>query len=261
MAIYIDDSEGRFFVRFTSDDSRQAIEQFVAEHGLSVDWSNIIMGSTGTLNGRRFEMFRLPIVTGPVAGALPTTFASSSILLALQHELEGDGYFRVLRSDLEAGSDIQRVTFQPGPTEEDSNYVFLLSRVGTLTSHGVPAGGLAVENLLARRRQRLATTTDEVLRVAFLLGRACESFGSFGNTIRVAALKRLAASVGGPRTTETLKRQSETTLVDTAAQALLQVLEGRLRELIAGLVLDLKYRYDEAASIADAALATMIKLA
>jgi hypothetical protein len=113
MAIYIDESEGRLFVRYTSDDPRQAVEDFDAQQGLLVDWSKVVTSSTGTINGLWIEQYRLPISTA-VVGKVPSDFSTSSFLGPLREELEGNGFFRALRSDLEAGHEIQGVSFKGG---------------------------------------------------------------------------------------------------------------------------------------------------
>src|SRR4051812_1485868 len=105
MPVSLDESEGRLFVRYTSDDARDAVDAFIAEHGLVVDWSRAVRSSTGTINGRRLELYRLP-VTATVVGSLPPDFSPSSFLAPLRDELEGDGFVRALRSDLEAGHEI-----------------------------------------------------------------------------------------------------------------------------------------------------------
>jgi hypothetical protein len=258
MAVHIDESEGRLFVRYTSLDSREAVEDFVAKHGLLVDWSRVLTSSTGTINGRRVEQYRLPISTG-VLGNLPAEFSAASFLIPLRQELEGDGFFRALRSDLEAGHEIQRVTFKTETGGKRARYEFVLSRLGALTTHEVPAGELPVENLLMRRRQRLAGAGDEALRVAFHLHRVGLLFRAFGSSSFRSALRALAAEVGGPRSIG--RSSGDEPANQPALEALQLLLESKLRELVAGLTLDLTYRYDEAAAIVDDALAQLISTA
>jgi hypothetical protein len=72
-----------------------------------------VTSSTGTINGLWIEQYRLPISTA-VVGNLPSDFSTSSFLGPLREELEGDGFFRALRSGLEAGHEIQGVSFKGG---------------------------------------------------------------------------------------------------------------------------------------------------
>jgi hypothetical protein len=209
------------------------------------------------MNGRRIDQFRLPIVTA-LAGTLPSDFHPSSFLERLRDELEGDGFLRALRADLAAGHEIQRVTFQRATAERDAQYVFLLSRLGTLTTHEVGAGSLAVDNLLTRRRQRLASIADETLRAAFQLDRACRLFSSWGTTPRTVALKALAAEVGGPHSTPMANVFSDEPTNSRLSESVQLALQSKVRELVTNLTLDLRYRYDEAATIIDDALATLI---
>ena len=259
MAVSVDKSEGTRFVRYSSDDSREAVEKFVAEHDLVVDWPRAFASSTGVLEGRRIELIRLPIVPWFVAGGLPDGFATSSLLRPLEHDLEGDGFFRVLVDDLEAGHDIQSVTFANSSPERLPYYSFFIARLGVPTLRQATAGGLAVESLLARRRQRMENTANEGQRVAFLLERACEPIVSFASPLGRRALAVLADQLGGPRSGRASSRQPESESVSQDPSDALAVLKSAVRVQVAGLTLDLRYRYQEAAAIVDDALSRLVR--
>ena len=56
------DEQGKPMGRFTSHDSKKSVERFVAENNLAVDWSRAYVSSTGSINGRRYEFWRLPVI-------------------------------------------------------------------------------------------------------------------------------------------------------------------------------------------------------
>ena len=219
------------------------------------------MSSTGTINGRPVALYRLPIVEDGSQDTEDTsarTFQTTSFVAALQKEIEGDGFFQVLKSDLEAGHEIQRVMLETAGLESP-RYIFLLARQGVTTTREVPAGGLAIENLLLRRRQRLFSLTDESRRAALHLDRACQPFAVFGRPTMMVTLRTLATRFGGQRGSQATSDPLEEELaIQGASEALLQVLETAVRTLVAHLCLDLEYNFDQARTIADRALATII---
>ncbi len=260
MAIYIDDSEGKRFVRYTSLDSKESVEEYVADSGLVVDWSKVLLSSTGVINGRPIEMYRLPIIDGSPSGTLSADFPSWSLLVSLARELQGDGFTRALHSYLEVGHKIMRVTIEPATDLQPVQYVFLLYRQETFTFHRVPAGQLPVEKLLSRRGQRLASEGDESLRVEFLLKRSGEPFAVWGSATSQMALRLLAKSIGGPRCQGAEGSPlDEESIIQAPLQAMLAVLQSEVRQILSDLVLGLNYRLEEAGSILDTALAAMIK--
>ena len=259
MAVSIDKSEGTRFVRYSSEDSPEDVERFVAEHDLVVDWHRAFVSSAGILQGRRVELFRLPILSWFMAGDLSDGFAQSSVLRPIQQELEGDGFFRVLVADLDAGHDIQQVTFESSSPEKSPHYSFLIARLGVPTRREAAAGGLAVESLLARRRQRMETLENEALRVGFLLRCACDPLARGDSPAGRRAMAIVAARVGGPRCRRTMVQPGESEFADQGmAEPIVLVLHQALRRLVARLTLDLRYRYEDAAAIIDDALAGLV---
>src|SRR5256885_2253064 len=61
MTIYIEEDRGKPYLHFTNRDSRTAVEEFIAEHGLKVDLSLSFMTAGGTLEGKPFEQWHAPI--------------------------------------------------------------------------------------------------------------------------------------------------------------------------------------------------------
>lgn len=56
-----EDEIGKPFVRYSSEVPLEAVQQFVAETGLRADWPKAFMSSTGVVNGRRIDQWRLPL--------------------------------------------------------------------------------------------------------------------------------------------------------------------------------------------------------
>ncbi len=249
MAPFIDESEGNRFVRYTSDDSKESVEQFVKANRLEVDWSHLLLSSTGTINGRRVEQYRLPII-------------ESTFVLSLRQELQGDGFYRVLQSDLEAGHDIHGVGFESTSPQQHARYTFVLARLGIVTTREVPVGGLAVENLLWLRRQRLKTLADEANRLAFHLRQAGTPFEFFGDATRSLAIAMLCSVFGRART---VRASQGVVQQDTANQAvahtMMVTLATALRTYVSKLTADLLYSFDEAIAIAEDALINLTSAA
>jgi hypothetical protein len=261
MSIHLDGSDGKPFVRFTSDDPRESVEQFLAERGLVGNWPALVQSSTGVINGHRFAQLRLPLAGGPVPGKLPDHFARESLLASLQAELQGDGFVQVLRSDLEAGYGILRVSFADADGEKPARYAFWLFRLGGYKSLEVPAGGLAIEGLLRQHHQRLESLDAEARRLCFLLRQACEPFAALGDAARQIAVRHLISAVGGPLS----RNQAERTPWVEADQPwviepIAQLLKTALLDAIVGLIPDsgAAYVFGDVAEIVDQALARLV---
>lgn len=56
-----EDETGKPFVRYSSEVPQEAVRRFVAETGMRADWPKAFMSSTGVVNGRRIEQWRLPL--------------------------------------------------------------------------------------------------------------------------------------------------------------------------------------------------------
>lgn len=56
-----EDEIGKPFLRYSSEVPLETVQLFVAETGLRVDWPKAFRSSTGVLNGRRIDQWRLPL--------------------------------------------------------------------------------------------------------------------------------------------------------------------------------------------------------
>jgi hypothetical protein len=176
----------------------------------------------------------------------------------VRSEVEGDAFFRLLKSHLAAGNRVQKVSFVSAQGRQPPRYRFLLARLGTLTTVDVPAGELAVERLLAETKQKLASREDEVKRCEFRLHQALEAVAQVlgGETARDALL-RVSLLVGSPqsaRTTRHAPRTNESSTTRLAMRHLRQEVDALLLDLFA----ERGYSLDETGSIMDEALARLI---
>jgi hypothetical protein len=51
---------GQPVVRFTSNNSRAEVDQFVADAGLTPDWSRLSGPTASKINGKAFQLWELP---------------------------------------------------------------------------------------------------------------------------------------------------------------------------------------------------------
>lgn len=173
----------------------------------------------------------------------------------LRSEVDGDAFFRLLKSQLKAGHRVQRVTFVPAEGKQPPRYRFLLARLGTLTTVDVPAGGWAVERFLVETRQKLDSYEDEVRRCELLLRRAVEAVARvLGKDAAQQALLSVSRQVGAgasaspPRVSVNL-----TTSTKLATEQLRRELDATARELYA----ERDHPLDEAGRIVNETLARL----
>jgi hypothetical protein len=85
------DEQGKPIVRYEHHD-RLAVDKFITENNLRADWSKAFMSSSGTLNGRRLEFWRVPVTSrAPDAGALERVIARHQRLCAAEMVINGIG--------------------------------------------------------------------------------------------------------------------------------------------------------------------------
>jgi len=177
----------------------------------------------------------------------------------LKERIEGDGYVRLLKSNLESGHQIQKVTFVPAEDGQPAIYRFLLARLGTLTDVDVPAGTEAIEQLLVDLRLRLETEDDEVKRSAL----------RFGRTLNVLDVRQLlsgiayfAARAGALASGQALKDIGyEEPTVSTESLVLAGTVFTAFDEQVKGLVRSGHLDVERAATIVDRGLADFIRWA
>ncbi len=176
----------------------------------------------------------------------------------IRAEVEGDAFFRLLKSNLAAGHRVQKVSFVSAEGQQPPRYRFLLARLGTLTTVDVPAGHEAVEHFLAETKQKLASRDDEVQRCHLLLRRAFEAVAKvLGRDVARAAMLHLGREVGGPEASRAVQASSSPGLSSTtrlATEQLRREFNASVRDLYA----ERGYPLAEAGSIADEALARLI---
>ena len=176
-------------------------------------------------------------------------------------EVEGDAFFRLLKSNLAAGHRVQKVSFVPAEGQQPPRYRFLLARMGALTTVDVPAGQEAVERFLAETRQKLSSREDEVLRCHLRLHRAVDALAKvLGKDAVREAVLHLGRDLGGPASSRLVANSvfpglSSTTRLATAQ--LRHAFDAHVRDLYA----ERGYPLQEAGSIADEALAKLIEAA
>ncbi|MGZ3461842.1 MAG: hypothetical protein ACXU86_25395 [Archangium sp.] len=190
--------------------------------------------------------------------AILRTMGFTEYLEQVRSEVEGDAFFRLLKSHLSAGNRVQKVNFVPAEGRQPPRYRFLLARLGTLTTVDVPAGGLAVERLLAETKQKLASREDEVRRCELRLRRAMEAVAQvLGRETARDALVRVSSLVGSPQSAQAARHSPHTNESSTTRLAM-----RHLRQELDALLLDLfaerGYPLNEAGSIMDEALARLI---
>jgi hypothetical protein len=182
----------------------------------------------------------------------------SEYLEKVRAVVEGDAFFRLLKSQLAAGHRVQKVSFVPAEGRQPPRYRFLLARLGTLTTVEVPAGELAVERFLAETKQKLATREDEVQRCVLRLQRAEQAVARvLGNEAAREALRRLARAMGSPeaaRATLSAPGSNESSATRLASENLRQELDATVRDLYA----ERGYSLEETGSIMDEALASLL---
>jgi hypothetical protein len=182
----------------------------------------------------------------------------SEYLEQVRAEVEGDAFFRLLKSQLAAGHRVQKVSFVPAEGRQPPRYRFLLARLGTLTNVDVPAGELAVERFLAETKQKLASHEDEVQRCVLRLQRAGQAVARvLGNEAGREALRRLAREMGGPqsgRAAQSGVYGNESSATRLASEHLRQELDATVRDLYA----ERGYSMEETGRIVDEALARLI---
>jgi hypothetical protein len=175
----------------------------------------------------------------------------------VRSEVEGDAFFRLLKSHLAAGNRVQKVTFVPAEGRQPPRYRFLLARLGTLTPVDVPAGEWAVERFLVETKQKLASHEDEASRCELLLRRTREAVARvLGAEAAREALRSVSREVGSPtsaRASMTSAQANQSTTTRLAAEQLRRELDARVRELYA----ERGYPLDEAGRIVDEALARL----
>lgn len=79
MTISIEQSEGKRFIRYTSDDSKDALLAFIAENGISADQSTAFVSSTSTVEGRTIEQMQLPIESIHLVRSVTETLPTSDL--------------------------------------------------------------------------------------------------------------------------------------------------------------------------------------
>ena len=85
------DERGKPIVRFAHHD-RPSIDQFIAENNLRADWSKAFMSSSGTLNGRRIEFWRVPVGSrAGDSGAIQRAISRHQRLCAAEMVIDGVG--------------------------------------------------------------------------------------------------------------------------------------------------------------------------
>ncbi len=176
-------------------------------------------------------------------------------------EVEGDAFFRLLKSNLAAGHRVQKVSYVPAEGQQPPRYRFLLARLGTLTTVDVPAGQEAVERFLVETRQKLASRDDEVLRCQLRLRRAVDALTKvLGKEAVREAVLHLGWDLGGPtasRMATTSARPGLSSMTRLATAQLRHEFDANVRDLYA----ERGYPLQESGSIADEALAKLIEAA
>lgn len=178
----------------------------------------------------------------------------------VRSEVQGDAFFRLLKSHLSAGNRVQKVSFVPAEGKHPPRYRFLLARLGTLTTVDVPAGELAVERLLSETRQKLASREDEVLRCEFRLHRTMDAVAQMlGRPHAREALLRVSRLMGAPLAAQAVAKappqMNESITTRLAMRQLRQEVDALLLDLFA----ERGYSLDEAGGILDEALARLIE--
>lgn len=83
------DERGKPIVRFSHHD-RPSIDKFIAENNLLPDWPKAFMSSSGTLNGRRIEFWRVPVTSrAPESAAIQRAIARHQRLCAAEFVVHG----------------------------------------------------------------------------------------------------------------------------------------------------------------------------
>jgi hypothetical protein len=173
--------------------------------------------------------------------------------------VEGDAFFRLLKSHLAAGHRVQQVSFVRAEGRQPPRYRFLLARLGTLTTVEVPAGEPAVERLLAETKQKLASREEEVQRCELRLRRALEPVARIlGADMAREALLAVSREVGGPASAHAPKPVAHAS-PSSATRLAAEQLRRELGECMRSLYADLGYPLDESGRIADEALARLIE--
>jgi hypothetical protein len=177
----------------------------------------------------------------------------------VRSEVEGDAFFRLLKSHLAAGNRVQKVSFVPSEGKQPPRYRFLLARLGTLTTVDVPAGELAVERLLAETRQKLASREDEVRRCELRLHRTMEAVAQvLGRAHAREALLRVSRLMGGPQAAQAVAKAPPHTNESSTTRLALRHLRQEIDALLLDLFAERGYSLDEAGGIMDEALARLI---
>jgi hypothetical protein len=178
----------------------------------------------------------------------------------VRSEVEGDAFFRLLKSHLAAGHRVQKVSFVPAEGKQPSRYRFLLARLGTLTTVDVPAGELAVERLLAETRQKLASREDEVRRCEFRLHRTMAAVAQMlGGTNAREALLRVSRLMGGAQATQAVAKAPPRTNESSTTRLAMRQLRQEVDALLLDLFAERGYSLEEAGGIMDEALMRLIE--